>query len=431
MSKNTSHQKYCDLIKTLSNRIVKAQRPLRILDSIKWHKSIQEDFFKHKFTKLPAINRYYYEKNPLPYNPQEKIDEFYTIERDIRHHLGQFSPIGNIMQRICQEYRKVVNLIMFRGQPEFSWLSQELYGSSEDAFFAGAPNLKDLAQMISSALNNLNIQTETAIDEKKYSSKETVELLQQRMDTYFQASSKPVKVILDDGIISDAAAGADTIKIRPDTFFSERDIRILEVHEGWVHIGTTLNGQAQPTCTFLSIGTPSTTVTQEGLAIIMEIFTFASFPGRVKRLTNRITAIHKAEKGANFLDIFNFFREQDLSNEESYANSVRIFRGSLPDAGPFTKDLSYSKGFVLIYNYLQIAIHQGLINRIPLLFCGKTVLEDLKVYEELIAEKVLIPPTFIPPQFKDLASLSAWMCYANFFNRLDLERVAGDFKIVL
>ena len=45
-----------------------------------------------------------------------------------------------------------------------------------------------------------------------------------------------------------------TIKIRSDALFNERDVRALEVHEGLVHVGTTLNGQNQPICTFLARG---------------------------------------------------------------------------------------------------------------------------------------------------------------------------------
>lgn len=431
MTTTITQEHYRELIKTLSDRIVKAQQPIRVLDAIKWDSSVQETFFKHKFKRLPEVSRQSYEQNALPYEPSSKLEEFYDIERDIRRHLGQFSPVGNIMQRMCREYRELVRMIASRGQTEFSKLSQELFGSSQDAFFAGAPNLGDLAQMISGSLANLKDYAVNELDQKKYSSEEAVQLLQQRMDKYFHASKKPVKVILNDGIVADAAAGADTIKIRKKAFFSQRDINLLEVHEGWVHIGTTLNGLEQPICTFLSKGTPSTTIIQEGLAILMEIFTFTSYPGRVKRITNRIKAIHMAENGADFLDIFNFLREQGLSEEDSYTHAVRVFRGSLPNGGPFTKDLVYSKGFVLIYNYIQVAIHQGLLSRIPLLFTGKTILEDIRVLEDLLAEGIITKPRFIPPQFQDLAALSAWMCYANFFNRLDLERITGDFKDVL
>ncbi len=97
--------------------------------------------------------------------------------------------------------------------------------------------------------------------------------------------------------------------------FSEREIRVFEIHEGWVHLGTTMNGLLQPVCTFLGKGPPSSTITQEGLAIITEVFTFSSYPGRVKRLTNRITAVNIAEEGANFLDVFNFYRAEGLDEK--------------------------------------------------------------------------------------------------------------------
>lgn len=335
------------------------------------------------------------------------------------------------MQRMCREYREVVRMLAVRGKPEFSKLSQELYGSSEDAFYAGAPNLKDLAQLVCDTLTNLEHLPHSTYDEKCYSSEETVSILQKRMSAYFQAADKRIQVKLSDGILADASAGADTIRIRRGAHFSERDIHVLEVHEGWVHIATTLNGLEQPVCTFLSKGAPSSSVTQEGLAIIMEVFTFASYPGRVRRLTNRIIAIHMAENGANFIEVFNFFRENNLTDELAYNNAMRIFRGSLSGGGPFTKDLVYSKGFILIYNYIRLAIRQGSVNHIPLLFTGKTTIQDLRTLADLVEEGIVVPPKFLPPQFADLAALSAWMCYSNFLNRLDLERIAMDYKDVL
>jgi uncharacterized protein (TIGR02421 family) len=428
-----THEKYKKTIRALSDRIVIAQKPIRVLDAIKWDTSIRADFFKHKFKKLPPVTPEYYQKTKLSYSPEHKNEEFYQIERDIRRQLGQFSPVGNIMQRMCREYRELVRMIGHRGQPEFSNLSQELYGSSEDAFYAGAPNLKDLAEMLSSALENLKNKdpVNNKLDEKRYTSADTVEILQKKMSSYFHDAGRKVRVILSDGIIADAAAGADTIKIRKGSLFSERDIRVLEVHEGWVHIGTTLNGLLQPVCTFLSKGPPSSTVTQEGLAIINEILTAASYPGRVRRLTNRIVAVHMAEKGANFIEVFNFLRNQGLSEEESYSNAVRVFRGSLPNAGPFTKDLVYSKGFVLIYNYIQLAIQHGEPKRIPLLFTGKTTLEDLKALSDLIEEGIVVAPKFVPPPFADLAALSAWMCYSNFLSHLNWDQMASDLKDIL
>ncbi len=423
---------YQQVIHELSERIVTAQKPIRILDALKWDAQVQEHFFKHKCKKLPHVDpNYYQEKNPLQFDPIKKLAEFHDIERSIRRALGQFSGVGSIMRRMCREYSQVVALLLARGTPKFTEISQELYGSSEDAFHIGAPTLKDLATLVSDTLANIRDQVTTEADEKKITSEEAVDILRERLGQYFTDKGNTVRVELSDGIIADASAGAERIKIHEKMLFSEREIRIFEIHEGWVHLGTTLNGLAQPVCTFLSKGPPSSTITQEGLAIITEVFTFASYPGRLKRLTNRITAVNMAEEGANFLDVFNFYRNEGLEEKESFHAASRVFRGSIPDGGPFTKDLSYSKGFILIYNYIRLAVQKGLVTQIPLLFLGKTTLEDIHILEDLVEEEIVTVPKYVPPQFQDIAALSAWMCYSLFLNKLDLQRLATDFKAIL
>lgn len=431
MPNNEMLGEYEQAIRELSELIVTAQKPIRILDSLKWDTSVEEYFFKSKCKKLPLIDRdYYLEKNPLSFDPVKKIQEFHDIERAIRRKLGQYSGVGSIMQRMCYEYCRVIEMLQARGTSKFTEISQELYGSSEDAFHVGAPTLKDLATLASNTLSNIKDQVTTSADDEIYSSEEAVAMLGDRLSTYFSEGDTP-RVELSDGIIADAAAGADKIKIHKGLKFSLREIRTFEIHEGWVHLGSTLNGMAQPICTFLSKGPPSSTVTQEGLAIITEIFTFSSYPGRVRRLTNRISAVSMAEEGANFYDVFQFYREQGLTENDSYQSTVRVFRGSTPSGGPYTKDLSYSKGFILIYNFMRLAVQRGLVKRIPLLFVGKTTLEDLHIISDLVDEGIITPPKYIPPQFADIAALSAWMVYSLFLNRLDLRRLELDFKAIL
>lgn len=424
--------KYHQVIRELSEKLVAAQRPIRILDALKWNAVVEADFFKSGCKELPNVHgSEFYEQNPLKFDPDKKIDEFNQIERDIRRELGQFNSVGVIMQRMCREYSTVVEMLNARGTPHFSRYAQQLYGSSGDAFYAGAPTLTDLAILISNTLTFIEKQTGTERDEKKYTGDEAIAILGERLSQYFGDEKEKTRVKLSDDIIADAAAGAEFIKLRKNAMFSERDLRVLEVHEGWVHLGTTLNGMSQPICTFLSKGPPSSTITQEGLAIIMEIFTFSSHPLRVQDLTDRIRSINMAENGANFLDVFHFFREQGLTEVESYARAERVFRGSTADGGPFTKDLVYNKGFILIYNYIRLAIQKGLLSHIPLLFLGKATLEDLHVLSDLVDEGLVIAPKYVPPQFKDLAALSSWMCYSLFLNQLDLKRLAQEYKGIL
>jgi uncharacterized protein (TIGR02421 family) len=422
---------YQQVIHELSERIVVAQKPIRILDALKWNASVREQFFKDKFKKLPAVTAsYYLEQNPLQFDPLQKIAEFHDIERAIRRKLGQYSGVGSIMQRMCREYSSVVEMLLARGTAKFTEISQELYGSSEDAFHIGAPTLKDLAETVTNTLANIKDKVTTSADVKNITSEEAVAILGEKLGAYFHDQTN-VRVELSDGIIADASAGAERIKIHNGMNFSEREIRVFEIHEGWVHLGTTLHGMSQPVCTFLSKGPPSSTITQEGLGIIAEVFTFSSYPGRLKRLTNRITAVSMAESGADFLDVFNFYLSQGLDEDDSYQCASRVFRGSTPNGGPFTKDLSYSKGFILIYNYIRLAVQRGLLSQIPLLFVGKTTLEDIHILADLLEENIITAPKYVPPQFQDIAALSAWMCYSLFLNKLDLQRLATDFKALL
>lgn len=426
-----NNETFYKVIRELSDRIVTAQRPIRILDALKWSPDIQADFFKNNFKKLPPVTQSTYEQNPLRFDPIQKLDELHEIERDIKRLLGQFNAVGGIMARMCREYSTVVRMLGERGKPNFTKLSQQLYGSSTDAFYAGAPTLKDLAILLSKTLTSVQQKENHPDDIKQYSSEQVVGILSKRLQEYFGDKQEQPWVKLSDDIIADAAAGAECVKIRNNAMFSKRELRVFEVHEGWVHLGTTLNGLSQPVCTFLSKGPPSSTITQEGLAIIMEIFTFSSHPGRLKSLTDRITGIHMAENGANFIEVFHFFREQNFTEEEAYIRANRIFRGSTPDGGPYTKDLVYNKGFILIYNYIRLAIQKGLLSRIPLLFLGKTTLEDLHVLGDLVEEGLIILPKYMPAQFQDLAGLSSWMCYSLFLNQLDLKRLAIEYKGIL
>lgn len=415
------------IIYELSQQIVKAQQPIRVLNAIKWPIEVQKQFFAKKCKSLPAVDLELYNRNPLNFDPNEKTSEFYAIEREIRRRLGQFSGVANIMLRMCREYREVIRLIISRGTPDFCNISQELYGSSQDAFYGGAPTLKDLAQSIAHTLALSQFEKKHR-REKRYTSEEAVAILGKRLQKYFHDPTDQVHVTISGDIHADASAGADCIRLRADTTFTKRELRALEVHEGWVHVATTLNGMAQPVCTFLSKGPPSSTLSQEGLGVIMEIFTFSSYPERVKRLAHRITAINMAEQGADFLDVFRFYQSKGFSDEESYYAGVRVFRGCPVDRGPFSKDLSYTKGFVLIYNYIRLAIKNGLAHHIPLLFIGKTTLEDLPILYELMQQGIVTPPKYLPPQFADLAGLTAWMTYSLFLNQLDLEHLSVDYK---
>jgi hypothetical protein len=69
--------------------------------------------------------------------------------------------------------------------------------------------------------------------------------------------------------------------------------------------------------------------------------------------------------------------------------------------------------------------------RIPRLFCGKTTLEDLRTLAGLVEAELVRPPIYLAPQIRDLGTLAAWLCYANFLGCIDLERIERDYAGVL
>jgi hypothetical protein len=79
---------------------------------------------------------------------------------------------------------------------------------------------------------------------------------------------------------------------------------------------------------------------------------------------------------------------------------VRIFRGSLPRGiGPFTKELSYIRGFIDIADLIRKELFAGRIDRIPLLFAGKMSAGDLDDLSWLADRGLLARPRFVPAQF--------------------------------
>ncbi|STX29416.1 Domain of uncharacterised function (DUF1704) [Legionella beliardensis] len=419
------------VIQELSARLVEAQSQIRILDSIKWDDSIRQQFFHDKAKKLPAVDHTYYDKRPLPFEPQQKAEEFRLILRDAQNQLGQYSPVTRLIKRQCEEYIKAIEMLAARGTPTFSRLATELYGSPDDVFYLGGPRLCELGTLLFDLLTALDVQLQSDADLKRYTPEEAQQILQTRLSAFFHLHPGKITVMVSDDMIADASAGADNIKLSQHARFSDRDVKYLEVHEGWVHVGTTLNGSTQPYCAFLSKGSPSCSVIQEGLAVITEVVTFSSYPGRIRKITNRVIALDKVRQGANFLDIYHYFLDCGLSPMDSYNHAVRIFRGSTPDGGPFTKDLSYAKGFLLIYNFIRFAISQHRVETIPLLFVGKLVLDDMPLLIELLEREIIAPPVYLPPPFKDLAALSAWMSFSLFLNKFDLNEIQKNFRFLL
>ncbi len=418
---------YKEIVAQIAGRIVEAQRPIRILQAIRWDNSVEEDFLRHKGRELPKIGPEWYASVDLGFEPRAKAEEFEDIARDIDREMGETDAIGSIMSRTALEYRDTVRMLAVRGTPMFYAYSRKLYGSPKDKFPDGKSTVRDLGHMMYGILTNVDdasLLTENGpAFERTLSSQEAAVELNERLSHYFADTT--VRVSADDSILADAAAGNDYVKVRTGAKFSPRDIDILEVHEGWVHVATSLNGQAQTVAKWLAKGPPRTVAVQEGLAALLEIFTFRTFPRRARRLNDRVLAVDKAEDGASFVEVFEWFRTEGYDEEECFHNTRRIFRGGVIEGGaPFTKDACYCKGIVLNYAFIRSAIQHNRADLIPFLFVGKVAHEDVPVLAKRVIDGVVRPPRYLPTMFRDLNGLAIWMAYSTFFTQLGGEVVS-------
>jgi uncharacterized protein (TIGR02421 family) len=419
---------YKEIVGQLAGRIVEAQRPIRVLQALRWEDEVEEQFLKSRQRELPKVDAESYQKVDLGFDPRAKIEEFEGLAKDIERDIGTGDAVGQIMMTTALEYRDVVRMLEARGTPGFYAWSRRLYGSPKDKFPDGKSTVRDLGQLLYGILTNVDewsypMRAASPAYARTIDAAEAAKILGDRLAGYFE--EKVVRVEVDDGILADASAGSDYVKVRSGARFSPRDVDILEVHEGWVHVATSLNGQAQPVARWLSKGPPRTTAVQEGLAALLEMFTFRTYPRRARRLNDRVLAVDKAEDGASFLDVFEWFRTEGYEEEECFHNTRRVFRGGVVAGGaPFTKDACYCKGIVLNYAFIRSAIQHDRVDLIPFLFVGKVAHEDVPVLARRVSSGVVKPPRYLPPMFRDLNGLAIWMAYSTFFSQLGGEAIA-------
>lgn len=410
---------YKEILAKLSQRVLDAQKPLRILQALRWDASVEEQFLRGKQRELPKVTY----ASELGFDPDAKIAEFDEILRDSERELGEQDRLGRILRQTAMEYRDVVGMLKARGKREFYKLSRSLYGSPKDKLPDGQTSVRDMGIVLYDVLTAIGGERLGPPERREITAEMAALELNTRFDRFF--GSAAIRVQVDDSILADAAAGSDYVKIRSGATFSTRDIDILEAHEGWVHVATSLNGQAQPVARWLAKGPPRTTAVQEGLAALVEIFTFRSSPRRAKKLNDRILAVDKAEDGANFLDVFEWYRTEGYDEDECFQNARRVFRGGLLEGGaPFTKDACYCKGIVLNYAFMRAAIQQDRAALIPFLFVGKVAHEDVPVLYAHVTDGIIKPPPHLPAIFDDMNGLAIWICYSSFFSRLGAAAIA-------
>jgi uncharacterized protein (TIGR02421 family) len=404
-------------LKKAAALLLDAEEQLPVLRTLAWDRAIGDAFLKAGGEGSPSP--VYPTIDPSP--PRERIAAARAL-------IDGTSPVHDWLERFADTTETTAALLSAVGTKAFHTHSTALYGAPGSPIADGRRSALDLARRLDRLLADLEggmrLEPPEVLD-----AAEIKRRLDAALPAHFGADSPRVEVTRN--VSGKAAAGRDYIKLREDAMFSDLDVTQLLQHEAFVHIATAKNGQAQAHFPLLAESHPGNAKTQEGLAVFAEFISGALDPRRFRRLADRVIAIDMAERGADFTEVYRFFRERGASDPpfEAFENARRVFRGGVIAGGaPFTKDSIYLGGLLEVHNFLRAAVKSGDAEYIRLLFVGKIDLADLAAMKLLREAGLIHAPRFMPPWATDLRYLLSYLAYSTFLNEINLGAVVAKYE---
>lgn len=392
-------------LRGINDALVEAQKPIRILRSINWDPKVHERFFAAGCRVLPKPTY-----PPLGYEPKEKVRELLAIKKQIR---GR-SEVEVLLRKKCDEFARTVEMLAARETPRFHAISRELYGSPRDPY-AGDERVDNLEIARLWASRQPPRNEEATID-----SAEACRMIEAIVAPHLGGG---IRVRESTRITANAAAGATKISVRKGATFTPRQVRALAHHEGLWHVLTSVNGYAQPVFTVLGVGLPHFTASQEGGAILAEFLTGNLTDDRFRELGERTIAVHMAEEGADFLEVFAYLAGR-FPERKAAQMAERVFRGGVLTGGaPFTKDAVYQHGYCAVTNFLRAAFDHGDLSLVQAFLAGKMAVEDAPLVRELIDQGLASGPTFVPAWYRELDSVAAGFTHSVTLDLFDHRRM--------
>jgi len=392
-------------LRSLSDEIIHAQKPIKVLRAINWGPQVHERFFKHGARELPRP-----EYPPLGFEPEAVAREFGRLKRKIR---GR-NPVEELLRTKCDEYAALARMLGARGTRRFYELSRRLYGDPRDRFpDHNADNL---------AIARLWAARPRARDEEPtFTAEEAAARVAALCNPLLGGH---VQVLVKARLTANAAAGATRITLRKGARFSERQVRALAHHEGLWHVLTSMNGLRQPVLTVLGVGLPGATESQEGGGIVAEFLTGNITDERYIELGERTISIDMAARGADFLEVYRYLLAR-FPPQKAAQMSERVFRGGVLEGGaPFTKDAAYQRGYCRTFNFLRAAVEQRDLDLVRAFLAGKMRVDDAELVRDLVEEGLCVGPVYLPEWFIDVDRLNAICTHSVTMNRFSLPSVS-------
>ena len=392
-------------LRRLSDAIVAAQRPIRILKAINWDPAVHERFFRHGAKSLPRP-----EYPPLGFDLDEKVKELRGIKKSIR---GR-NKVEELLREKCDEVVVLARMLAARGTRRFYELSRIVYGDPRDRFpDHPADNL---------AIARLWAARPRARDEEANLTAE--EAAEQVRDLCAPYLGGKVKVLVRQRLTASAAAGSTRITLKKGATFSARQVRALVHHEGLWHVLTSMNGRSQPVLKVLGVGFPRHTECQEGGGVVAEFLSGSITDERYIELGERTIAVDMAARGADYLEVYSYLLAR-FPPRKAAQMSERVFRGGVLEGGaPFTKDVAYQRGYCRTFNFLRSALESRDLDIVRAFVAGKMSVDEAELVRDLIEEGVCAGPVHLPAWFDDIDRLNAMMTHSLTMNRFSVPSIS-------
>ncbi len=197
---------YKEDLRRLSDELIRLQTPIKILDAIKWPREMEARFLESNGKQLPAIDAEFYQRLPLPFDPDKTRQELSELRLQTRKRLGRYDKLGKILIANIEQYLQVIDMLQHRGKADFGEFSRRLYGSANHKLHGDRHNLRQLGDRLSYIFSLPAALRSNRHHPKEIAAPEAVDILGRRLKDYFH--SDDIRVRLSDGIVSDAAVGA-------------------------------------------------------------------------------------------------------------------------------------------------------------------------------------------------------------------------------
>jgi uncharacterized protein (TIGR02421 family) len=404
-------QRHCA---ALDKRLVDAVRRIRVLDTVAWPVAVERQFLEQLQRGHEALPHFDY---AAPDFSAERTElSAIANEADTAH------PLGAYLARSAASWQTAACMLEAVGTAGVTAPSIELYGKPGDALPGGTQTNFDAARYFFAIAEKLGAGE--ALSEADYCIPAEVlrDEVQAEVDTCFGAGA--VRVEIDPGLTAKAAAGASRIRLRGNTCFSGYDRSQLLAHEAFVHTLTARNGRAQPILKSLSRTAPRATATQEGLAVFAELMSGSIDIARLQRISLRILAIDMALAGADFIEVYRWFREHGQGVSDSFYSTQRVYRGvPLTGGAAFTKDNVYLAGLLTVHTFFRWAFKRRRLGLLKHLFAGKLALEDAIALRPCFADGSVAEPEFLPQWVQHSQGLAGKLAFSLFANKIRMGRI--------